>query len=179
MAGSKTGICSPSERVLTEMQERYGERLLVRREGHCRYSALVFCIPSNKSNVCPSCILAGRNVWLNWCTMQKILNGHCIYLLVSGCSGRPPCTTLLVYLAEAQGDFTIWVVCCSPFLFLHICDQDPRSKEHLSVGRSIPELQTDHYRDLYPGRGFLSLDFKARHYIHCHGVPTLPQILLT
>lgn len=29
VAGSKTGICSPSERVLTEMQERYGERLLV------------------------------------------------------------------------------------------------------------------------------------------------------
>ncbi|CAM9905957.1 unnamed protein product [Pylaiella littoralis] len=29
VAGSKTGICSPSEGVLTEMQERYGERLLV------------------------------------------------------------------------------------------------------------------------------------------------------
>ncbi|CAM9182126.1 unnamed protein product, partial [Scytosiphon promiscuus] len=29
VAGSKTGICSPSESVLTEMQQRYGERLLV------------------------------------------------------------------------------------------------------------------------------------------------------
>lgn len=33
VAGSKTGICSPSEGVLTEMQERYGERLLVSWEG--------------------------------------------------------------------------------------------------------------------------------------------------
>ncbi|CAM9304223.1 unnamed protein product, partial [Hapterophycus canaliculatus] len=29
VAGSKTGICSPSENVLVEMQRRYGERLLV------------------------------------------------------------------------------------------------------------------------------------------------------
>lgn len=42
VAGSKTGICSPSERVLTEMQERYGERLLVSFEGHCRGGLWIF-----------------------------------------------------------------------------------------------------------------------------------------
>jgi len=41
VAGSKTGICSPSEGVLTELQERYGERLVVSWKGVCLFYALV------------------------------------------------------------------------------------------------------------------------------------------